>query len=152
MLLPMSGPGPVYSPTVAGHKNGDEYEQETDPVVPLERLALEEEPDEDDEDSEGDRLLNDLEPGGIDPFPEADPIGGDLQAILEKGDEPAQQDRQPPGPVRFLQVVIPGKGHEDVRSKQQQDGNHAMTGLRQNKPDNVSPTRDPHPSGPAQAA
>ena len=77
-------------------------------VIPVEAVAEVEEA-EDAEDGEGTG---------------ADAVCGDLQAVLEEGDGPADQDDLPKGDLFELEVAVPGKGHEDVGADKQKDGPH----------------------------
>ena len=81
-------------------------------VVPVEPFA-EVVDGEDTEDSEGDDLLDDLELGWRESAG-TDAVGGDLQAILEEGDAPADEDDFPECDIFVLEVSIPGDSHEDV--------------------------------------
>ena len=68
---------------------------------------------EDSEDAEGDDLLDDFELGGREGGG-TDAVGGDLQAVLEEGDAPADKDDFPECDVFVLEVSVPGNSHEDV--------------------------------------
>ncbi len=81
-------------------------------VVPVEPFA-EVVDGEDAEDAEGDDLLDDLELGGREGGG-ADAVGGDLEAVLEEGDGPADEDDLPECDVFVLEVSVPGEGHKDV--------------------------------------
>lgn len=101
----------------------EDEEDEGDEVVEAELLALEEDEREDGEDGEGDDLLNHLEldeaEGAVVAYI-ADAVGGDLAAILEKGNAPANEDDGQEGEsttplcLRELQVPVPRQGHETV--------------------------------------
>ena len=78
---------------------------------------------EDSEDGEGDDLLDDLELVGREGAG-ADAIGGDLEAVLEEGDGPADEDDLPERDLAVLEVSVPGEGHEDVGADEQKDGPH----------------------------
>jgi hypothetical protein len=54
------------------------------------------------------------------------PVGRNLQAILKKSDAPTHQDDLPKRNLFVLQVSVPGKGHKDIRTNQQQDRTHAL--------------------------
>ena len=54
----------------------------------------------------------------------ANPVGGDLQAVLKEGDAPAGQGRLEEHPHTKLQVPVPRKRHKDVRADQKQNGPH----------------------------
>src|SRR6185369_5352470 len=64
---------------------------------------------EDSEDGERDDLLHDLElirgEGA-----RADAVGGNLEAVLEEGDGPADKDDLPEGDLAVLEVTVPGEG------------------------------------------
>ena len=79
------------------------------PVKPLSEVV----DGEDAEDAEGDDLLDDFELGWREGSG-ADPVGGDLQAVLEEGDAPTDKDDFPESDVFVLEVSVPGDGHEDV--------------------------------------
>ena len=63
---------------------------------------------------------------------ESDPIGRDLETILEKGNAPTDYDhpdqRQCIEPLHGteFQVAIPGKGHKDIRNDQQADSHQSF--------------------------
>jgi len=68
---------------------------------------------EDSEDAESDDLLDDFELGGRESAG-ADAVGGNLQAVFEEGDAPADEDNFPECDLFVLEVSVPGDGHEDV--------------------------------------
>src|SRR5271157_4730020 len=79
--------------------------------------------DEDGEDHQRDHFLNHFkldrtEPGG------PDAVGGNLEAILEEGDKPADENHLPERLMPEPKVPIPGKGHEDVGDGEKNDGPH----------------------------
>ena len=81
-------------------------------VVPVELFA-EVIDGEDSEDAQGDDLLDDFKLGGREGGG-TDAVGGDLQAVLEEGDAPADEDDFPECDVFMLEVSVPGHRHEDV--------------------------------------
>ena len=93
-------------------------------MVPVERFALERHRAEADKDHECDHFLDHLQLDQAERsavVPETDPVGGDLEAIFEKGEEPAEQhdvyQRQMIEPAELLphlQMPVPGTGHEDI--------------------------------------
>ena len=54
----------------------------------------------------------------------ADAVCRHLEAILEEGDSPADQDDLPKRLLTKLQVAIPGDGHEDVGEDEKNNGPH----------------------------
>lgn len=44
----------------------------------------------------------------------ADAVGGHLETVFGKGNQPADHDDNPERLVLELQVAVPGKGHEYV--------------------------------------
>ena len=52
----------------------------------------------------------------------AEPVGGHLEAILDEGDQPTHQHRQPKGRPRVLEMAVPGEGHEDVGYGEENEG------------------------------
>lgn len=94
-------------------------------MVPFERLALERDRAEADEDDQRNYLLDHLELDQAERaavLAEADPVGGHLKTVFEKGQEPAEEDHADQGQVLepaellfHLQMPVPGAGHEDVR-------------------------------------
>src|SRR5690606_3467852 len=98
--------------------------REPRPVVPLQRLA-QVPGGEPGEHQQGDHLLHALElRRTVDRGPQ--PVGGDLQGVLEEGDAPAGQDHQAQRRRAVLQVPVPGEGHEDVGAQQQERGEQAV--------------------------
>ena len=93
-------------------------------VVPAE-LVAEVEDGEDSEDGERDDFLHDLELIGREGA-RADAVGGDLEAVLEEGDRPADDDDLPEGDVAIFEMSVPGEGHEDVGADEKKDGPHAV--------------------------
>lgn len=100
-------------------------------VVPVQRLALEEDGGEEGENHQRDDFLNDLElhqREGTAVFNEADAVGGHLKGILGQGNGPREKDDGVKRPVGNdlhllqLQVAVPSERHEDVRHDEQEDG------------------------------
>ena len=81
-------------------------------VVPVKALS-EVVNGEDSEDAERDDLLDDFELGWREGAG-TDAVGGNLQAVLEEGDAPTDEDDFPESDVFVLEVSVPGDGHEDV--------------------------------------
>ena len=100
-------------------RTGDD-EGEADGVVPGDAFA-EVHGGEDAEDSEGDDLLYGLQFCGGE-VAEADAVGRDLQAVFEEGYAPAQEYGAYPGEGMVAQVAVPGVGHEDVGTYEQDYG------------------------------
>ena len=113
-------------------EGGREHDREEDEakahrVVPAQAL-LQDQPGEPDKHDQGDGLLDDLElitrefPGHV-----AEAVGGHLQAILEERQSPGDQDRYRNRlalqELEF-QVAVPGQGHEDIGTEQEEDGFH----------------------------
>src|SRR5215469_2001783 len=80
---------------------------------------------EDSEDGESDDLLDDLELIGSEGAG-SDAVGGDLQAVLEERDGPADDDDLPKRNLAVLEMAVPGEGHEDVGADEKKDGPHAV--------------------------
>jgi hypothetical protein len=105
-----------------GKPHGGDEQGETHPVVPGHPL-LQDDPGKNREDDQGDALLDDLElvarefPGEV-----SAPVGRHLEAVLEEGDSPGNQDRDqerlPLQPFE-LEMPVPGAGHEDVGAGQE---------------------------------
>ena len=84
-------------------ENGEDETDEGDEMVPLERLSLEYEEDEEAENGQRDHLLDNLELEKVERSPvsgEADAVRRDGQAVLEKGDPPGEEDDQDQRPAR----------------------------------------------------
>ena len=81
-------------------------------VVPMEPFS-EVVDGEDSEDAEGDDFLDDFKLGGREGAG-TNAVGWDLQAVLEEGDAPADEDDFPECDLFVLEVSVPGNRHEDV--------------------------------------
>ena len=57
-------------------------------------------------------------------FPVANAIRRHLEAILEKRDQPANQDRGDQRGFAVLEMPVPGDSHKGVRADEKQDGFH----------------------------
>ena len=100
-------------------------------MVPLDRLPLEKEGDDDRKDGQGNDLLDDLELHQVErtavPL-EADAVRRDGEAVLEESNPPREQDDENEGPVRGnlhfleLEMTVPRERHEDVRKDEHDDG------------------------------
>ena len=104
-------------------------------MVPLERLALEDEHHDNREDRQRNDFLDDLQLHQVERAAvavETDAVGRDGEAVLEKGDAPREQDDEDERPAgrhfHFLQfqVPVPGEGHKDVGANQHQDGPESL--------------------------
>ena len=91
-------------------------------VVPA-QVQVEIEGGEDGEDHQGDDFLDHLELNWAEAV-RANPVGRHLQAILEEGNAPADENDLPQGLVAKSEVAVPGKGHEDVGEGEKNDGPH----------------------------
>ena len=58
----------------------------------------------------------------------ADAVGGDLETVFHKRNEPARQNGQPERRAPVLQMTIPRKGHENIREHQKSDRGQACSG------------------------
>lgn len=104
-------------------------EDETDQVVHFYRFIFEDQQGKDHKYDEGDYLLDNFElhqrKRAAEPLV-ADPVGGNLEAIFEESNTPADQDDDKQAraarfrPVEF-QVAVPGHGHECIRKYQHSD-------------------------------
>ena len=67
-------------------------------------------------------------------FPEADAVGRHHQAVLEKGDQPTDQDQPEQAgffkefQVLEFQVPVPGDRHEDVGEEEEENGGDTLHG------------------------
>src|ERR1039458_1434636 len=82
---------------------------------------------EDGEDDEGDDLLDDLELDGREAGG-ADAVGRHLQAVLEEGDAPTDEDDLPERVLAVFQVAVPGNGHKDVGEDEKDHCPHNCVG------------------------
>ena len=80
--------------------------------------------DEDAEDDERDDLLDDFELYGAEVVSGADAVSWDLETVLEKGNQPADQDHLPQSFAAEAKVSVPGKRHEDVGDDEKNDRPH----------------------------
>src|SRR5579864_6970038 len=92
-------------------------------MVPL-HLFPEVHPREDHEDAQCDHLLNDFQLECRE-FAIADPVCGNLKAILEEGNQPAHDNCEEERGLAILQMTIPGDSHEYVGENKQQYGFHS---------------------------
>src|ERR1039458_2765480 len=91
-------------------------------VVPSQVLA-EVVGDKDAENDQRDHFLDDLELDGAETSG-ADAVGGHLEAVLEEGDRPTDENHLPERLVPESEVPVPGKRHEDVGEDEENDGPH----------------------------
>ena len=107
-------------------------------MVPLDGLPLEQEGDDNGEDGEGNHLLNYLELHQVEGPAvalEAQAVGRNGKAVLEKGDAPGKEDdedeRPAGGNFHFLQfeMAVPGERHEHVREDEHKDGPESVHGF-----------------------
>ena len=91
------------------------------PVKPLAEVV----DGEDSEDAEGDDLLDDFELRGREGAG-TNAVGWDLQAVLEEGDAPADEDDLPECDIFVLEVSVPSHRHEDVRAGQKKNCPHLL--------------------------
>ena len=104
--------------------DGGDEEETRHEMVPAERHA-ESDGGEDDEDHEGDHLLNDFELHQRERSSVAlktHSVGGHLQAVLEESDAPREENHEDKRrgvgeetDVLQFQVAVPRQGHEDIR-------------------------------------
>ena len=108
-------------------------------MVPVERLAFEDEHHDNREDRQGNDFLNDFQLHQVERSAvtlEADAIGRHGEAVFKEGDAPRKQDdtnQRPRGRnLHFLQfeVPVPGKSHEDVGADQHQDGPDSLHSIQ----------------------
>ena len=84
-------------------------------MVPAQPL-IQDDGGKDRKNAQGDHLLNDLELGGG-KGDIADAVGGHLEAVLEEGDAPTDENHGQQGPLgapEVFQMSIPRQGHEEV--------------------------------------
>ena len=93
-------------------------------MVPLNRLSLEQERDDDGENGQGNHFLNHLQLHQVERAAisdKADAVGRNGETVLEKGNSPGKEDNQDERPARGdfhllkLQMAVPGERHENVR-------------------------------------
>lgn len=65
----------------------------------------------------GDDFLEHFKLEGSEAACVANTVGWHHQAVFKKSNAPAEQDSLPQRPALLLQVIVPGKGHEDVGSE-----------------------------------
>lgn len=103
-----------------------QYEQKGYQVVPAE-LLFKEEDGKEEENDEGNNLLDSFQLKGREAFQSAETIiGRDHEKILEKGNGSTDKDKfkeRHVGAV-FLQVSVPGIGHKTVGGQQVKYGTH----------------------------
>ena len=116
------------------HKNeiyGQNQASEGGKVVPLQRLATEEECGEEGEDNQCYNLLHNLqlhEGEWAAVTLETDAVGRYLAGILRKGDSPREDDDSIQGPRRDdlhlleLEVAIPRQRHKEIGDNEQSNG------------------------------
>ena len=73
------------------------------------------------EDGQGDDLLDHFELVGREAA-RAPAVGRNLQALLEEGDAPTDENHHPQRYLPVLQVAIPGEGHKNIRKEHQYYG------------------------------
>lgn len=104
-------------------EDGEDEAAECYEVVPLERLAFEEDSYQDSEDRKRDDFLDNFELHQVERSAvtiESDTVGGDLCAVFEKRHAPRKQDYQNQWPsggnLHFLkfQMSVPGKCHKNI--------------------------------------
>ena len=96
------------------HKiNGAEQENKAD-KVPVMKGFLHNENSKHTEYNKGDDLLRYFQLKTAHPAGVSIPVGGNGQAIFHQGNDPAYYNGLPQGPTFLLQVIIPGKSHENV--------------------------------------
>jgi hypothetical protein len=100
---------------------GDEA-AECGEVVPV-QLVTKVEDAEDPEDAERDDFLDNFELVGR-KGARADAVRGNLQAIFEERDAPADEDDFPEWDGFEFEMTVPREGHEDVRADEQDDCPH----------------------------
>jgi hypothetical protein len=75
----------------------------------------------DPKDRKGDHFLYDFELRRCE-VAMTDAIGGNLQAVFEKGDAPARENDEPQSLRLVPEMAIPSEGHEHVRKHEQSNG------------------------------
>ena len=118
-----------------GEEDGEDEAGESDEVVPVDGLSLEDEEDDDREDRQGDDLLDDLQLDEVERsavLGVTDAVGGDRQAVLEESYAPREQDDQDERPARRylhftqFQMPVPCECHEDVRADEHEYGPNTL--------------------------
>jgi hypothetical protein len=107
--------------------HGAEEKAEGDQVAELEGF-LEDNYGKYAEDYEGDDFLEHFELEGAEAAGVTDAVGRHHQAVFKKSNTPTEQDSFPQWPALLLQVIVPGKGHEDVGSEEKKEGSHGVNG------------------------
>ena|ERR1700744_3653744 len=121
------------------HKVGaHEDEAKGDQVIPP-QLFFENEDGKYTEEGKGNDFLDHLElEGAVAFYLVADAVGGDLEAVFKQGNRPADQDDLGErGLFKPFEVTVPGDGHEDVGTDQQEDGAHRIFFCRRRLPSGV---------------
>src|SRR5712691_649027 len=127
-------PSRMRSPPRAGSATLEVFEREEDrrqqageggQVVPAERF-LQVEQGENREHAQRDDFLDDLQLRSRE-LPIAQPVGWHLKAILEEGDEPADQHDGIDRRGAELEVAVPRESHEDIGHDEQSDGEHSQS-------------------------
>jgi hypothetical protein len=106
-----------------GEENRSYEEECGDGVVPAELLA-EVEGDKDAENYQRDDFLDHLQLYGAEAI-SANAVGRHLEAVLEEGNAPTDEDDFPQRFMTEAQVPVPGKRHEDVGDDEKNDSPHA---------------------------
>ena len=110
---------------------GADQEEGSDTVVPA-QVRAKIKSGEYAEDGERDDFLDHLELDGSEAAV-ADAVGGNLEAVLEEGDRPADDDDFPEGLALVFQMAIPGDGHEDVGTDEENDCPHLWGLMRRER-------------------
>jgi len=105
-----------------GEENRSYEEECGNGVVPAQMLA-EVEGDKDSENYQRDDFLDHLQLHGAETV-SAEAVGRHLEAVLEEGNAPTDEDDFPQRFVTEAQVSVPGKGHEDVGDGEKNDSPH----------------------------
>jgi len=103
-----------------------DVENRGDAVVPA-QMRAEVIRGEDGEDRQRDDFLNYFELHGRETAI-TDTVRGHLEAVLEEGNAPTDDDYLPQLLLPIFQVAVPGNGHKDVGADEEHDGPHLYLG------------------------
>lgn len=116
-----------FSPLFKDHRDGYDDQRETGDVIPAHWL-LQVQHGEHSEDRQRDHLLDRFQLRGGE-FVRADAVCRNLEAVLEKGNHPADNDDLEERDIAVFQVTVPCEGHEDIGNREQGNRAHVSEGV-----------------------